>query len=213
MVSHQMEVCTKRSIFETSQWTIIFIDLTTHTLQIENTLHGKSILIASGPLTNIDETARDPSSGRSQIRRFALGSNATQSYLSGELIAYGIRNPAGFAFSPISPASTLFVVENGASIDNVTGLTATFVNDNPADELESVDLVHGLGRSYGFPDCTTIWNPKADPAGDPQYVNFTVGEQFSLELEADRDNDWCSKPQNNLPPSLSFQVNKQTFTI
>lgn len=180
------------------------VELTTHTLQLEKTLHGKNILIASGPLTNIDETARDPASGRSQIRRFSLSANTTQSFSSGELVAYGIRNPAGFAFSPVSPS--LFVVENGASIDNVTSLTETFVNDNPADELELVDLVHGLGKPYGFPDCTSLWNPQADPAGDPQYVNLTVGSQISLHLEADRDDAWCLKRKNNIPPALSFQV-------
>lgn len=185
--------------------------MTTHTLQLETTAHGKAILIAAGPLTNTDETARDPSSGRSQIRRFSLNNKSIQSFLSGELIAYGIRNPAGFAFSPISPASTLYVVENGASIDNVTGLTSTFVNDNPADELESVNLVGGLGKSYGFPDCTSIWNPQADPTRDPQYVNFTVGEQFSLHLEDSRDDKWCQKPKNNNPPALAFQVRMVAF--
>lgn len=180
--------------------------MTTHTLQLQNTLAGKSLLIATGPLTNIDETARDPTSGRSQIRRFPLNHNSSQTFLSGELIAYGIRNPAGFAFSPLAPTSTLFAVENGASIDNVTGLTAAFVNDNPADELESVNLLHGHGKSYGFPDCTSVWNPQADPVGDPQYVNFKVGQQFSLHLDPAKDDTWCAKKENNIPPALSFQV-------
>ena len=159
-----------------------------------------------GPFTNIDPTARDPSSGRSQIRRFALTpNNPTQSFFSGQLVAFGIRNPAGFAFSPTFPSKTLYVVENGASIDNTTGLTSTFVNDNPADELESVDLTRG-SVSYGFPDCTTLWNPNADPVGDPQFTSLPVGAQFSLLLEPGRDNAFCQNKSNNKPPIFNFQV-------
>jgi hypothetical protein len=156
-------------------------------------------------LENIDPTARDPASGRSQIRRFSLRSSSPQTWISGELLAYGIRNPAGFAFSPLSPTK-LAIVENGASIDNVTGLTSAFVNDNPADELELVDLRRDKGASFGFPDCSTIWNGSADPSGVPQYVGFARGQQFSLHLEAGRDDAWCAVVANNRPPALSFQV-------
>jgi hypothetical protein len=122
---------------------------------------------------------------------------------------YGIRNPAGFAFHP-SSSQQLYVVENGASIDNVTGLTDTFVNDNPADEVNLVHL-NGTLQSYGFPDCTTLWNPQADPIGDPQYVDLLTGDQISLLLEADRDDAWCSSSANNVPPVLSFQVSRFLF--
>lgn len=99
-------------------------------------------------------------------------------------------------------------MDNGASIDNVTGLTAAFVNDNPADELEFVPLgaPPSANRFYGFPDCTTVWNPRADPQGDPRFLTFKTGEQFSLELEPERDDAWCQDPKNNVPPRLSFQV-------
>jgi glucose/arabinose dehydrogenase len=100
------------------------------------------------------------------------------------------------------------VVENGASIDNVTGLTATFVNDNPADELNVVNLETGLGKSYGFPDCTTLWNPDADPIGDPQYTLLSKGDQISLHLDPTRNDAWCRGVSNNVPPILSFQVSK-----
>ena len=132
-----------------------------------------------------------------------------QDFFAGTLLAFGIRNPAGFAFLPPSPLSTrLWVVDNGASIDNVTGLTATFVNDNPADELNFVDLSPGVpqGQFFGFPDCTTIWNPDADPVGDPQFTHFVTGEQFSLLLEPQRGNAFCQAVHNNVPPRLSFQA-------
>jgi glucose/arabinose dehydrogenase len=172
------------------------------------------MLVANGPLTNIDPTARDPSSGRSQIRNFVLprsNHSAPLQWSSGQIIAYGIRNPAGFAFHP-SSSEHLYVVENGASIDNVTGLTAAFVNDNPADEINLVRL-NGTLKFYGFPDCTTLWNPKADPIGDPQYVGLKPGDQISLLLEPDRDDAWCSSSANNVPPVLSFQVSRFTVFV
>ncbi|KAF9002520.1 soluble quino protein glucose/sorbosone dehydrogenase [Cyathus striatus] len=187
-------------------------DLTTHTLQLDKTGSSTAILIASGPFTNIDVTARDPASGRSQIRRFVLGST-TQAWSSGQVVAYGIRNPAGFAFPPTSDTSlaggrNLYVVENGASIDNVTGLTAAFVNDNPADELEKV-----APKFYGFPDCTTLWNPNADPVGVPQYTSLPKGAQISLKLDPTRDDAWCQIISNNQPPSLSFQAHSVPLDI
>ena len=160
---------------------------------------------------NIDPTARDPASGRSQVRTFALPSESStpiaQDFFSGTLLAYGIRNPAGFAFLPPGPFSDrLWIVDNGASIDNVTRITPDFARDNPADELNFVDLKHESGKFYGFPDCTTIWNPDADPVGAPEFLNLITGEQFSLQLEPARNDEWCQNVANNVPPKLSFQV-------
>ncbi|KAF8148681.1 hypothetical protein B0H34DRAFT_736563 [Crassisporium funariophilum] len=210
-------------------------ELTTHTLQLEkesgNTV---ALLVASGPKTNIDETARDPASGRSQIRRFVLPKNVLPTpspppplqWANGQVIAYGIRNPAGFAFLPTSPSmgpspakvKSLLVVENGASIDNVTGLTPLFVNDNPADELELVtystaNSVHVVPKSYGFPDCTTLWNPRADPVGNPQFLDRQRGDQFSLNLEPSRGDSWCQNKANNEPPVLSFQAHSVPLDV
>lgn len=147
------------------------------------------------------------------MRRFTL-LNATQEWVSGQVIAFGIRNPAGIAFqrpsTPTSTSRTVFVVENGASVDNVTGLTAAFVNDNPADELELVTFDPAISvstpKSFGFPDCTTLWNPRADPIGDPQFLNKRRGDQFSLNLDTLHNDAFCQNSDNNRPPLLSFQV-------
>ena len=187
------------------------LELTTRPLLLYPNDDPTTILVSSSLASNIDLTARDPSSGRSQIRSFLLPSPAStapaQDFFSGKLLAFGIRNPAGFAFLP-PVSSNLWVVENGASIDDVTGLTAAFVNDNPADELEFVQLDAPVGTNtfFGFPDCTTVWNPKADPTGDPRFLRFHTGEQFSLQLEPSRDDAWCQNATNNVPPRLSFQV-------
>ncbi|PSS29672.1 hypothetical protein PHLCEN_2v2820 [Hermanssonia centrifuga] len=182
-------------------------ELTTRPILLHPPTNPSTLLVSCSLASNIDLTARLPSSGRSQIRSFSLLAPPPQPFFTGTLLAYGIRNPAAFAFLP---STRLWVVDNGASIDNVTGLTAAFVNDNPADELNLVDLSDPAppaeGRFYGFPDCTTIWNPDADPVGDPQYTGFERGAQFSLLLEPERGNAWCQDVKNNVPPRLSFQA-------
>ncbi|KAF8159011.1 hypothetical protein BJ912DRAFT_1069728 [Pholiota molesta] len=208
-------------------------ELTTHTLQLETDASGKTIalLIASGPLTNIDTTARDPTSGRSQIRRFvlpptypSLSPPAPLQWANGQILAFGIRNPAGFAF-PTSPtlsvgSKSLLVVENGASIDGLANLTSAFVNDNPADELEFVAyptepsaIASSQPSTYGFPDCTTLWNPLADPAGNPGFVDKPRGFQFSLELDPTKNDAFCHQVANNHPPILSFQAHSVPLDI
>lgn len=201
---------------------INIIDLTTHTLQLEKDALDRTIaiLVASGPLTNIDITARDPASGRSQVRRFVLLNATPQEWSSGQIIAFGIRNPAGIAFpqsaAPGTSSREVYVVENGASIDNVTGLTAAFVNDNPADELELVSFDTAVStafpESFGFPDCTTLWNPQADPIGDPQFLDKKRGDQFSLNLDPLHNDSFCQILENNHPPLLSFQVRRTIIT-
>ncbi|EKM48709.1 uncharacterized protein PHACADRAFT_108421 [Phanerochaete carnosa HHB-10118-sp] len=194
-------------------------ELTTRPILLFPSTNATHILVSSAPAANIDPSARNASSGRSQVRRFALPSTRSaspQDFFAGTLLAFGIRNPAGLAFLP-PHSSNLWVVENGASIDNTTGLTPTFVNDNPADELEFVDAAAAepgsVNRFYGFPDCTTLWNPNADPVGDPQFLGFKTGEQFSLELEPQRGDAFCQNPEDNVPPRLSFQAHSVPLDI
>ena len=182
----------------------VHTELKTHTFLLEHDAQGlvRSFLVGTGPLTNIDPTARDPTSGRSQIRRLRIPEIQITifpppplQWANGDVIAFGIRNPAGFAFKD----QGLYVVENGASIDQVPGFEGAFANDNPADELNFVDLSVNQTRSYGFPDCTTVWNPSGRPG-------LAKGDQFSLNLDPTRDDAWCKQTQNNVPPVLDFQV-------
>ncbi|KAF8062263.1 hypothetical protein FPV67DRAFT_1452137 [Lyophyllum atratum] len=134
-------------------------EFSSHPITLERDASGKviAILVGTGPSTNIDSTARDSASGRSQVRRFvfptiqiAIFPPPPLHWAQGEVFGYGLRNPSGFAFAPASSISlspvkrtpTLYVVDNGASIDNVTSIGATpkFVNDNPADELNVISL-------------------------------------------------------------------------
>lgn len=178
-------------------------ELTTHTFLLDRDKDNivRGYLVGSGPLTNIDLTARDPASGRSQIRRLKLPEVQIAvfppppiGWPGDDLVAFGIRNPAGFAFRD----GGLYVVENAASIDAVPGFEGDFANDNPADELEFVDL-SAKAKSYGFPDCSTVWNPFGRPG-------LSKGDQFNLNLDGTRDDAFCKQVANNEPPVLNFQV-------
>lgn len=194
-------------------------ELKTHPLLIESSDSTKRLIVSTGPFTNVDLTARDASSGRSQIRRFSLSSTAPQSWLSGTLLGYGIRYPAAFALSDLTPGTTIrnmWTLENGASIDELPEMTPAFANDNPADELNVVDVnaVDDLGRFYGFPDCTSIWNGDADPVAFPQFVGQEPGYQFSLGLEPTRDDAWCDDGDaNNAPPVYVFPAHSVPLDI
>ncbi|KAK7027947.1 hypothetical protein VNI00_015030 [Paramarasmius palmivorus] len=191
-------------------------ELTTHALLLEKDENHQiiGILVGTGPLTNIDPTARDPASGRSQVRRFSFPTSQPMSWASGQILAYGIRNPGGFAFSP--SGSELHIVENGASIDNVTGLTPAFVNDNPADEINVIEWPpssYSTPKFFGFPDCTTLWNPEADVTGVPDYLDLRRGDQISLKLEPERNDEWCADEGNNAPPAVVLQAHSVPLDI
>lgn len=180
-----------------------------------------AILVGSGPKTNIDITARVPGSGRSQVRLFHLNTfrSIPFEWTDGIVIAYGIRNPAGFTIvNGTSSANTLLIVDNGASINNVTGIT--FANDNPADEINTVILSPNdtFPPFFGFPDCSTLWNPKADLIDDPEYATLSRGAQFSFNLPTvssestgPRDDAWCQNATNNRPPAFNFQASSGPF--
>ncbi|KAF8062264.1 hypothetical protein FPV67DRAFT_1398234, partial [Lyophyllum atratum] len=57
-----------------------------------------------------------------------------------------------------------------------------------------------LKKFHGFPDCTTLWNPNADPVGVPQYTGLSRGDQISLNLGVGRDGKWCRQKSNNKAP-------------
>ena len=88
----------------------------------------------------------------------------------GTLLAFGIRNAAGLSLAP-DPSTRpgdLWVVENGASLDDFVGEEGAV--DNPADELELVSLNVGAGagaadtgKFYGFPFCHTGFAPLPEP--------------------------------------------------
>ncbi|KAG6832762.1 hypothetical protein H0H87_000415 [Tephrocybe sp. NHM501043] len=177
-----------------------------------------AVLVATAPLEDPDPLARDSSTGRSTIRRFPVPAPSSSGYHfnDGQTVAYGIRNPTGFAFNPNAPrdsAKHLFVVDNAAELSaNITKFSTVFAVSNPADELQHVqyavenDNTIPPPRFYGYPDCATVWDPQADPSNVPSFLGTHKGTQFSVGLNQTRDDVWCSNATNNVPPVLSFEV-------
>ncbi|KAG6835787.1 hypothetical protein H0H93_014681 [Arthromyces matolae] len=122
----------------------------------------------------------------------------------------------GFAFNPNGPmgiAKDLFVVDNAAELsDNFTEFSTAFAVSNPADESQHVQYtINSDGtitppKFYGSPDCATIWNPQADPGNVTAFLGTHKGTQFSLNLNATRNDAWCSNTNNNVPPVTAFEV-------
>ncbi|KAF8147473.1 hypothetical protein B0H34DRAFT_739271 [Crassisporium funariophilum] len=158
-------------------------ELTTHTLQLEKDPVTLSRSRCIWPKNNIDETARDPASGRSQIRRFVLPKNV----------------PA--------KVKSLLVVENGASIDNVTGLTPLFVNDNPADELElclrvTVFLIAQRCGTHARTRLETL-----------SFWTGSEGTNLASIWNHPGAIPWCQNKANNEPPVLSFQAHSVPLDV
>ncbi|KAG6865683.1 hypothetical protein C0991_000296 [Blastosporella zonata] len=191
----------------------------THTLQLETDSTGRTtaVLVATAPLEDPDPLARDSTTGRSTIRRYPVPAPSSSGYHfnDGQTVAYGIRNPTGFAFNPNLQGNTkdLLVVDNAAELsDNITEFSTAFAVSNPADELQRVQYTIASDgtipppKFYGYPDCATVWNPEADPSNVPSFLGTHKGTQFSVGLNETRNDTWCSNVINNVPPVLAYEV-------
>jgi len=77
------------------------------------------MIVTRGSDSNIDTGSAEISSGRSQIRRFALN-GSTYQWLDGELLGWGLRNGVGVALD--SDGTSLWEVENSADEVNWNGI-------------------------------------------------------------------------------------------
>jgi len=197
----------------------------THTLLFETDATGRvtAILVGTGPMTDLDATARDPSSGRSSIRRYPIPLTTSSSYAfaDGQTVAYGIRNPTGFSMYPSNGVSLkqLYVVDNAAELDTNATFSPTFSADNPADEFQFVQYVVDqdnnipVPRFYGYPDCATLWEPGADPTNVPGFLTAHRGTQFSVASNPGRGDAWCMNVTNNVPPVVPFQAHTSPLDV
>lgn len=119
----------------------------TRTLQLDTAEEYVYISRGSGP--NIDPLALDIETGSAQIRRFRLSDPSLRTWMDGELVAWGLRNSVGIAMDSRNP-QVIYQLENSA--DNIVSPTwGNVVDDNPAEELNMIDL-NDMGRNYGkFP--------------------------------------------------------------
>ncbi|CAE6424975.1 unnamed protein product [Rhizoctonia solani] len=193
-------------------------DHTTRTLilQPQSGNTSRYLIITRGSESNLDEGAAQLSSGRSQIRRFALNSSLPSgtgwAWEQGELLGWGLRNAVGIALSP--DGDNLWEVEN--SSDNVLWRGVDVHQENPAEELNRISLSNisttpDAQKFYGYPWCYTAWDSSALGASS---FSFQTGSQFSIRNPPETPDDaWCSTDQNNIKPVLSMQSHSAPLDI
>ncbi|TFK60696.1 soluble quino protein glucose dehydrogenase [Pluteus cervinus] len=184
----------------------------THTLvyQPPSDTDPAFLIVSIGPASEGNLYAGQASSGVSQIRRFALNAPIPtfgHNWMDGEVIAVGVRNGVGLT---IDSGNNLWIAENSVDLSlwndtHIPVSLASPINNNPADELNVVDLDNITGGFYGYPSCATVW----DPTG---FGNFTTGEQFAFTYTLLNDTS-CQSPDINTPPMLTFQAHASPLDI
>ncbi|KAJ6256323.1 hypothetical protein Dda_8821 [Drechslerella dactyloides] len=148
------------------------------------------LLVSWGSDGNLDWSASNINSGRSQIRGFSISqtSNSPIAFNSGGTIfGWGLRNSVGIGEDL---GGGIWSVENSA--DNIVRNGQDVHNENPAEELN----YHGLATdstnrgNYGYPECLTAW----------QMSGITTGVQFSNGSSSVTDAQ-CAQRQ---APRISF---------
>lgn len=161
------------------------------------------LLVSRGSSSNMDDDAKDITSGHSQIRAFnisAVPDGKPYDYPSGgTLIGWGLRNSAGVAEEPTTGG--IFSVENSA--DYVSRLNQDIHQDDPGEEMNFHGFLNGsssdlLGANYGYPDCFALWGSNI-----PSQGGMVVGSQFALNPNTVLNDTTCSK--NYISPRLTFQ--------
>jgi len=171
------------------------------------------LVVSRGSNDNFDLGCSDSTTGRCQVRRFPLSPAPPAdgyAWMSGELLAWGLRNAVGLALDPAG--TRVWEVEN--SSDNIRWKGQDVHNDNPAEELNLIDLAKrgaaNGGNYFGYPSCFTAWS---------NMNGLQTGDQFSFEMEtggghnATRTDAWCSNTNNVARPTLSFQGHSAPLDI
>lgn len=108
------------------------------------------LIVSVGSAGNVD-TAEEDWAARSQIRRFTLPAaipSGGLEWMSGELIASGMRNESGIF---VDADDRIWGVENGRDNLEDDDLGGDIHNDNPGEEI---NLIDGVGtKFYGYPLC------------------------------------------------------------
>ena len=150
------------------------------------------LYVAIGSEGNLDTDAQLRAS-RSQIRRFAVSSPLPPNgidFLSGELVASGMRNEVGIAFDS---QGRFWGVENGRDqlLDDRYGGDIHY--DNPAEELNRID---GPGPTYfGYPQC---WSEGTLTGGNGPGTQHADQQMPPELLQTDA---WCQDTANVRPPA------------
>ena len=161
------------------------------------------MLISRGSAENIDDIARDITSGHSQLRAFDISGSIPDGGFNyateGKLIAWGLRNSVGVAEEPTTGG--IFTVENSA--DQIQRNGVDIHQDDPGEEMNfhgdlgSNDQLHGT--NYGYPDCFALWGENI-----PDQGSLKVGDQFVFNPSSTLNDTTCAKSYT--APRLTFQV-------
>jgi glucose/arabinose dehydrogenase len=122
--------------------------------------NGKYLYVTIGSNSNIAEDGMESEKDRAQIKRYELSTKRLLTF------AYGLRNPNGLAFNPIS--GTLWTVVNERD---------QLGSDGPPDYLTTVDF----GTFYGWP--FTYWGGNEDqrvPQIRPDLKQYTKRPDYAL---------------------------------
>ncbi|KAK6355465.1 hypothetical protein TWF696_004562 [Orbilia brochopaga] len=155
------------------------------------------LLVSWGSDGNLDWSASNINSGRSQIRGFRISqvSNSPIAFNSGGTVfGWGLRNSVGIGEDL---GGGIWSVENSA--DNIVRSGQDVHNDNPAEELN----YHGLATdssnrgNYGYPECLAVWQVSTLPNNG----GLTTGRQFSNLTGSAPTDAQCAQRQ---APRISF---------
>jgi glucose/arabinose dehydrogenase len=121
---------------------------------------GQSLYVTIGSNSNIGENGMDSEKDRAQIKQYDFKEKTLNNF------AYGLRNPNGLAFNPIS--KTLWTVVNERD---------QLGSDGPPDYLTTVDF----GTFYGWP--YTYWGGNEDRRVEqirPDLKQYTKRPDYAL---------------------------------
>ncbi|KAK6851229.1 hypothetical protein PG987_000863 [Apiospora arundinis] len=167
------------------------------------------LIVSKGSGGNIDNRAKDVSTGVSQIRAFNM-TNATDTPYNyaaqGRMLGWGLRNSVGVAEEPTTGA--IFSVEN--SVDEMSRDGTDVHQDNPGEELNFHGFLNasteGQGGNYGYPDCFALWD-----ANIPNPQDLKVGSQFPQNQSSILNDTTCNKER--VSPRLTFQAHMAPLDI
>ncbi|KAE9372455.1 soluble quino protein glucose dehydrogenase [Stipitochalara longipes BDJ] len=181
----------------------------TRTLRIPKS-HPDILFVQRGSDGNIDTTAVQANSGKSQLRIFNISSILATPVAyasSGTLLGMGLRNSVGWAQHPIT--NHIWSVENSA--DDIKKGGKDVHTNNPAEELNFHGLFNDstnplIGANYGYPACFSTW--------DSSTLGNTVGVQTTIDASVGNPTDAdCAKrtapklvfPAHTAPVDIKFK--------
>jgi glucose/arabinose dehydrogenase len=184
---------------------------TTRTLLMSQEIPGM-LVVSRGSGENLDEEARDITTGISQIKAFDVSTlpDVPYNYVQdGYLLGWGLRNSVGVAEEPTTGA--IYSVENAAN--NIQRGGVDIHENNPGEELNFHgpldEAILEQGGNYGYPDCFSVWDLNIPEADD-----LSVGQQFApvdtniaaedQECQATRVGPRLTFPAHNAPLDIKF---------